>query len=264
MLRNLREDITAIFGRDPSIRGFSGLLEIIFTYPGFHALFLHRFAHWLHAKVRFPFVPRLVMSISRFFTGIEIHPGATIGRRCVIDHGMGIVVGETTIIGDDVTMFQGVTIGGAGTETGKRHPTIGNNVTLGANASILGNITIGDHVRVGANSVVIESAPNHSTVIGVPGVVVRFEAEKALEPLSHQQLPDPVLARVHNLFRELLCLIGDDDLEKCRLRDQIVSGAPYDPENCPKECVVCDMTRSFFKEKGQEVTQGKSDVSESK
>ncbi|MHC4660891.1 MAG: serine O-acetyltransferase EpsC [Planctomycetota bacterium] len=247
MFRHLWEDIRIVFDRDPSIRGFSGYLEIIFTYPGFHALFWHRIIHWLFSKVKLPFFPRLLMEIVRRTTGIEIHPGVTIGRRCVIDHGMGVVMGETTVIGDDVTIFQGVTLGGTGHAKGKRHPTIGNFVTLGANCSVLGKITVGDHVRVGAGSVVIGDVPDHSTVIGVPGVIVRFDPTESLEPLSHEELPDPVRVRIHSLLRELVCLGGEiGKLEQCKLRDQITDGKPHDAERCEKECAICDMTRAFI------------------
>jgi len=247
MFHHLHEDIRAIFERDPSIRGFGGLLEIIFTYPGFHALFWHRVIRFLHVKLHLPFIPRLMMWFVRHFTGIEIHPGAKIGRRCVIDHGLGVVIGETSIVGDDVTMFQGVTLGGTGQETGKRHPTIGNHVTIGAHASVLGNITIGDHVRIGAGSVVVQSVPDHSTVIGVPGVIVRFDPAKPLEPLSHDQLPDPIVNRVHNLFRELLVLAGGKSIgrDHCLLREQL-EGKPFTTDKCDKDCAVCEITRAFL------------------
>jgi serine O-acetyltransferase len=181
----IREQIDTVFRRDPAARS---VLEIILCYPGFHAILLHRVAHRLYKKKWFT-LARVISQISRAATGIEIHPGATIGRRCFIDHGMGVVIGETSEIGDDVLMYQSVTLGGTGKDTGKRHPTIGNGVVIGTGAKILGNIRVGDYVKVGAGSVVVHSVPDHSTVVGVPGRVVG--EEDATEPLEHGKLPDP-------------------------------------------------------------------------
>ncbi|HLH40927.1 MAG TPA: serine O-acetyltransferase [Bryobacteraceae bacterium] len=181
----IREQIDTVFRRDPAARS---VLEIILCYPGFHAILLHRVAHRLYKKGWFT-LARVISQISRAATGIEIHPGATIGRRCFIDHGMGVVIGETSEIGDDVLMYQSVTLGGTGKDTGKRHPTIGNGVVIGTGAKILGNIRVGDYVKVGAGSVVVHSVPDHSTVVGVPGRVVG--EEDATEPLEHGKLPDP-------------------------------------------------------------------------
>ncbi len=182
----LREQIDTVFRRDPAARS---VLEIVLCYPGFHALLLHRVAHGFYRHRWFMFA-RLTSQFSRAMTGIEIHPGATIGRRCFIDHGMGVVIGETSEIGDDVLMYQGVTLGGTGKDTGKRHPTIGNGVVIGTGAKILGNIRIGDHVKVGAGSVVVRPVPDHSTVVGVPGRVVG-EGDEGFEALEHGKLPDP-------------------------------------------------------------------------
>ncbi|HLW76941.1 MAG TPA: serine O-acetyltransferase [Bryobacteraceae bacterium] len=182
----LREQIDTVFRRDPAARS---VLEIVLCYPGFHALLLHRVAHGFY-RHRWFMCARLTSQFSRAVTGIEIHPGATIGRRCFIDHGMGVVIGETSEIGDDVLLYQGVTLGGTGKDTGKRHPTIGNGVVIGTGAKILGNIRIGDHVKVGAGSVVVRPVPDHSTVVGVPGRVVG-EEDYGLEPLEHGKLPDP-------------------------------------------------------------------------
>lgn len=186
MFANIREQIDTVFKRDPAARG---VLEIILCYPGFHAALLHRVAHGLYKRGWFT-LARVISQFSRTMTGIEIHPGATIGRRFFIDHGMGIVIGETSEIGDDVLMYQGVTLGGTGKDSGKRHPTIGNEVVIGTGAKILGNIRIGDHVKVGAGSVVVRSVPDYSTVVGVPGRVVG-DANVDLDTLEHGKLPDP-------------------------------------------------------------------------
>jgi len=196
-------DVMAVFERDPAARGFWGIFEVVFTYAGLHALWIHRIAHWLW-KMKVPFLPRLVSQIGRFLTGIEIHPGAQIGNGFFIDHGMGVVVGETTIIGDDCTLFQGVTLGGTGKETGKRHPTLGNGVVVGAGAKVLGNITIGDNVYIGANAVVLKDVPSDSTVVGVPGRVVRHRGKRVASALDHIHIPDPVLQRFDALHQELL------------------------------------------------------------
>ncbi len=181
----IREQIDTIFREDPAAKS---VVEIVLCYPGFHAILLHRVAHWLYGE-KLPILPRFVSQISRFLTGIEIHPGAKIGRRFFIDHGMGVVIGETTEIGDDVLLYQGVTLGGTGNETGKRHPTIGNHVVIGTGAKVLGSITIGDNVKIGAGSVVVHPVPDNSTVVGVPGRVVRSRGNGGT--LEHGQLPDP-------------------------------------------------------------------------
>ena len=186
MFSTVREQLDTVFQRDPAARS---VLEIVLCYPGFHAILFHRMAHGLYKHGWFT-VARIISQISRTLTGIEIHPGAIIGRRCFIDHGMGVVIGETAEIGDDVLLYQGVTLGGTGKDTGKRHPTIGNGVVIGTGAKILGNIRIGDFVKVGAGSVVVRPVPDHSTVVGVPGRVVG-EADSALDPLEHGKLPDP-------------------------------------------------------------------------
>ncbi len=192
MFRSIREQIDTIFREDPAA---NSVIEIFLCYPGFHAILSHRLAHWLYRR-RIPLVPRLLSQLVRFTTGIEIHPGARIGRRFFIDHGMGVVIGETTEIGDDVLLYQGVTLGGTGKEKGKRHPTLGNHVVVGSGAKVLGNIEIGDHVKIGAGSVVVKGVPAHSTVVGVPGQVVRQRGEPLLEAdddiLQHGKLPDPV------------------------------------------------------------------------
>src|SRR5437868_347746 len=168
MFATLRADYRAVFERDPAVRNG---LEVVFAYPGFHAILMHRASHWLW-NAGFPVLPRWLSHMARWLTGIEIHPGAQIGKGFFIDHGMGVVIGETTEIGDNVTLYQGVTLGGTGKERGKRHPTIGNNVIVGVGAQVIGAITVGDNAWIGAGSVVVKPVPDHSTVVGVPGRVV--------------------------------------------------------------------------------------------
>jgi serine O-acetyltransferase len=182
----IREQIDTIFREDPAAKS---VLEIFLCYPGFHAILLHRFAHKLY-KAGVPLLPRVISQFSRFFTGIEIHPGASIGRRFFIDHGMGVVIGETTEIGDDVLIYQNVTLGGTGNERGKRHPTIGHNVVIGTGAKVLGGITIGANARIGAGSVVVKPVPDNSTVVGIPGRVVRYHVPRE-GVLDHGMMPDP-------------------------------------------------------------------------
>lgn len=192
--QTLRSDFQVIFERDPAARNW---LEVIVCYPGFHALVLHRLAHWLHHH-GVVFFPRLISHIARLFTGIEIHPGATIGRGVFIDHGMGVVIGETAIVGDDCLIYQGVTLGGTGKETGKRHPTLGKSVVVGAGAKILGNIHIGDRARVGAGSIVLRDVPSNCTAVGVPGRnICRTNTQTC--PLDHDQLPDAAAIAIRTL-----------------------------------------------------------------
>lgn len=194
----IKQEIKTIKEKDPAAKS---TLEIVLLYQGFHALILHRLAHKLY-KLKVPFLPRLISQFSRFITGIEIHPGATIGKNFFIDHGMGVVIGETAIIGDNCLVYQGVTLGGTGKEKGKRHPTIGNNVTLGAGAILLGNITIGDNSNVGAGSVVIKSAKENSTLVGVPARVVK-EKNFVQGKLMHNKIPDPVSVEIETLKNEI-------------------------------------------------------------
>ena len=187
--------------RDPAARS---KLEIFLLYPGVHAVLYHRVAHWLYRHHRF-FLARCVSQWSRFWTGIEIHPGATIGHRLVIDHGMGIVIGETAEIGDDCLLYQGVTLGGTGKDKGKRHPTLGNNVLIGAGTKVLGPVYIGDNARIGAGSVVLRNLPANCTAVGVPAEVVRIN-NKAVNPaddLDQQDLPDVVAQRIRDLGRRI-------------------------------------------------------------
>ncbi|MCK4852446.1 MAG: serine O-acetyltransferase [Candidatus Omnitrophica bacterium] len=195
------EEIRAIFERDPAA---TGCAEVAFTYSGFHALVFHRITHFLW-KAGLPLFPRFLSQAARWMTGIEIHPGAEIGRGFFIDHGMGVVIGETTVIGDNVTLFQGVTLGGTGKEKGKRHPTIGNNVVVGAGARILGNIRVGNNVSVGANAVVIRDIPDDSTVVGVPGRIAKRLGKRlpAGINLDHTSLPDPLQQALEKLQHEI-------------------------------------------------------------
>lgn len=201
-IEKLKEDIKVIYENDPAA---NNLLEVILCYPGLHALIMYRLAHRLY-KWNIPFFPRLISHLTRIITGIEIHPAAKIGRRLFIDHGEGIVIGETTEIGDDVLIYQQVTLGGTGKEKGKRHPTIGNNVIIGAGAKVLGNITIGDNCRVGAGSVVIQNVPEHSTVVGVPGRIVHRTIVDENGNLMHNRIPDPVTCDINRLCAEVRLL----------------------------------------------------------
>ena len=199
----IAQDLQAVFERDPAA---TSRLEVFFTYSGFHALLAYRISHWLWNR-KVPFFPRLISQITRWLTGVEIHPGATIGTGFFIDHGMGVVIGETTEIGDYVTLFQGVTLGGTGKERGKRHPTLGNHVVVGAGAKVLGGIRIGDNVKVGANAVVLRSVPANSTVVGNPGRIVKYDGARLPEAtMDHTNIPDPIAERFESMEQELIAL----------------------------------------------------------
>ena len=197
MFKRIRRDIQIIFERDPAAKS---VLEVILNYPGFHAVLMHRLNHWLYKK-GFVVLARFLSQIKRFLTGIEIHPGAKIGEGLFIDHGTGVVIGETAEIGSGVTIYQGVTLGGTGKEKGKRHPTIGNNVVVSAGAKVLGSIEIGDNVKIGAGSVVLKEVPPNCTVVGVPGKIVKRDGEKIAPnaDLNHGKLPDPVSEMIDSL-----------------------------------------------------------------
>ena len=193
-------EVKACFERDPAARN---IIEVLLTYSGLHVIIAYRIAHALD-QLRIPVVPRLIMTVARWLTGVEIHPAATVGRGLFIDHGTGVVIGETSVIGRNVTLFQGVTLGGTGKERGKRHPTIGDNVVIGAGAKVLGNITIGSNSMIGANAVVIRSVPEHSTVVGVPGRIARTkDRDFPGINLDHTHLPDPLTERLERLQHEI-------------------------------------------------------------
>ena len=197
MFKTLKEDIQTVFAKDPAARS---VLEVICYYPGLHALWFYRLAHFLWRR-KLRFLARFISHINRFLTGIEIHPGAKIGRRFFIDHGAGVVLGETAEIGDDVLMYQGVVLGGTTLEKKKRHPTIGNNVIVGTGAVVLGAITIGNSARIGSGSVVVSSVPSGATVVGIPGRVVE-DRQQPLADLEHGRLPDPVAEAIRLFLRE--------------------------------------------------------------
>ncbi len=201
MFERMRKDVQAVFKRDPAARN---LCEVIFCYPGLHAIWLYRLAHFLWVR-EFISLARFISHISRFLTGIEIHPGAKIGRRFFIDHGMGVVIGETSEIGDDVLIYQGVVLGGTTRERKKRHPTVGNYVVIGAGATILGPVKIGDGARIGSGSVVVKSVPTGATVVGIPGRVMERKRRlvKPLINLEHGKLPDPVAEAVNILVKRI-------------------------------------------------------------
>ncbi|HHW48068.1 MAG TPA: serine O-acetyltransferase [Clostridiaceae bacterium] len=207
MIKELLDDAKSIAQRDPAAKS---VLEVILLYSGFHAVVFHRFAHWFYKKRLF-FIARLISQISRFLTGIEIHPGAKIGRRLFIDHGMGVVIGETAEIGDNCTIYHGVTLGGTGKERGKRHPTIGNNVLISAGAKILGPFKVGDNSRIGANAVVLNEVEENTTVVGVPGRAVKRGNVRIAPSIELDQvhIPDPVSQELCKLLRRL------EQLEKC-------------------------------------------------
>lgn len=197
MFSRIKRDVNVIFERDPAAKS---VMEVILCYPGLHALWLHRIAHYFYQR-DWIVLPRLIQTVSRFLTGIEIHPGAKIGEGFFIDHGMGTVIGETAEIGDNVTLYQGVTLGGTGKEKGKRHPTIGDNVVIASGAKVLGSFAVGENSKIGAGSVVLEAVPPNSTVVGIPGKVVARAGEKI--DLRHDRLPDPITEMLFCLQREL-------------------------------------------------------------
>jgi len=220
MFAVIREQIDTIFREDPAAKS---VLEIFLCYPGFHAVLLHRVAHrFYQAKV--PLLPRVISQVSRFFTGIEIHPGATIGQRFFIDHGMGVVIGETAEIGDDVLIYQNVTLGGTGNERGKRHPTIGNNVVIGTGAKVLGGIHIGDNARIGAGAVVVHPVPENSTVVGIPGRVVRYHVPRE-GVLDHGLMPDPEGQEIDELKERVTAL--EELVKKLGSGGQDSASAPH-------------------------------------
>lgn len=233
MFKRVKEDIKAVFAKDPAAKS---ALEVIFCYPGLHALWLHRIAHWFWNH-KLLFFGRLLSHINRFLTGIEIHPGAKIGRRFFIDHGMGVVLGETTEVGDDVLLYQGVVLGGTSLRKGKRHPTIGNGVVIGTGATLLGDIEVGDGAKIGAGSVVVKSVPKGATVVGIPGKVIE-EHRKPVVDLEHGKLPDPIAEAVRFVLRR------QDDVEK-RIRElEVLRGITmrygFMDEKAQIEAIFCE------------------------
>nr|WP_092073751.1 serine O-acetyltransferase [Dendrosporobacter quercicolus]NSL47936.1 serine O-acetyltransferase [Dendrosporobacter quercicolus DSM 1736]SDM66711.1 serine O-acetyltransferase [Dendrosporobacter quercicolus] len=205
MLERLKRDIEVVFDRDPAARSS---LEVLLCYSGLHAIWLYRIANYFF-KRGWVILPRMISNFGRFLTGIEIHPGATIGEGLFIDHGTGVVIGETAELGDNVTLYQGVTLGGTGKEKGKRHPTIGNNVVVASGAKVLGSFTVGDYAKIGAGSVVLREVPPYSTVVGIPGKVVCMYGEKVNRPevdLEHGMLPDPEMEMIMCLQQTVLML----------------------------------------------------------
>jgi serine O-acetyltransferase len=194
----VREDVAAVFEADPAARSY---FEVLLLYPGLHAVWSHHLSHWLW-RHGMRFLARYVSQVTRFYTGIEIHPGAELGRRLFIDHGTGTVIGETAVVGDDVTLYQGVTLGGTGKEKGKRHPTLGNNISIGSGAKLLGNITIGDNVRVGAGSVVLRNVPANSTIVGVPGHIVLRDGKRVVIT-DPKEIRDPLSDVIIRLATEV-------------------------------------------------------------
>ncbi len=199
LFKLLKEDIETIFKKDPAAKN---VVEVLLCYPGLHAIWFHRLAHWFYTK-KFYVIARLISHISRFLTGIEIHPGAKIGRRFFIDHGMGVVIGETAEIGDDVLIYQGVVLGGTTLNKGKRHPTIENGVVIGAGAIVLGNIRVGANARIGAGSVVIKDVPSGATVVGVPGRIGLGFTPEQIQLLEHNKLPDPIAEGFEFILKEI-------------------------------------------------------------
>ncbi len=258
MLSSLIADFRIIFERDPAARNW---LEVLICYPGLQALFFHRFAHWL-CQIGIPFLPRFISHLSRFLTGIEIHPGAQIGQGVFIDHGMGVVIGETAIIGDYSLIYQGVTLGGTGKETGKRHPTLGENVVIGGGAKVLGNIHIGNNVRIGAGSVVLRDVPANCTVVGIPGRIV-YRSGVKVDPLEHGNLPDSEAAVIRTLVERIESL--EQDVKQLRQSQShsksLVAAALSDSDdgqnNCLKtnqSCLLKDREiREFL---GEELLEG--------
>lgn len=233
MFTQLKEDLKVVFERDPAVRS---VFEIIFCYPGFHAMFFYRLSHWMWNN-NLKFLGRFTSHIGRFLTGIEIHPGATIGRGFFIDHGMGVVIGETAEIGDNCTLYHGVTLGGTSWAKEKRHPTLGDNVIIGAGAKVLGPFTLGDNSKVGSNSVVVKEVPDNATVVGIPGRVVISGETRVGVDLQHDKLPDPVAKAVNCVFDQIQRLEDQVETlqkEQQRLKDEL---AKYEKSEQHEEAI---------------------------
>jgi len=213
------DTIKLIREKDPAAKSF---ICILLFYSGLHAIYLHRIAYKLY-KNNFGFLANMIAAFAKFWTGIEIHPGATIGKRFFIDHGIGVVIGETAIVGDDVTIYQGVTLGGTGKQSGKRHPTIGNNVVVGAGAKILGSFNVGNNVNIGANAVVLSDVPDNSTVVGIPGRIIKINGEKVnecIKNLNHMDLPDPIQEELMELEKKIKQVSERIKCEVCAKKDK--------------------------------------------
>ena len=215
LFKNLKEDISAIKERDPAARSS---FEIWLTYSGFHAVRDYRIAHWFYINKLYT-LARIVSQVSRFFTGIEIHPGAKIGKGLFIDHGMGVVIGETAEIGDNCLIYQGVTLGGTGKDKGKRHPTLGDNVMIGAGAKVLGPFRVGNNVKIAANAVVLEEIPDNSTAVGVPAKIIKRDGVKVCQDLDQIHMPDPISQEMSNLRNRIEEL--SSELHECEKRNKL-------------------------------------------
>lgn len=229
LFKSIRQDIAAVLERDPAARS---RVEVFFCYPGLHALWTHRVSHWLWRRKLY-LVARMLSCVARFFTAIDIHPGAQIGRRLFMDHGLGIVIGETSIIGDDVTIYQGVSLGGTGKEKGKRHPTLRNHVVVGAGAKVLGNIVIGENCRLGAGCVVLRDVPENSTVVGVPGHIV-YRDGKRVVITDPKEISDPIADAIGSFASQLNALQRELDALKARVcwgrddgKDAVLASLPF-------------------------------------
>ncbi len=253
MFSDIRADFRAILERDPAAHGF---LERLLCYAGFHALVLHRFAHWLHTRLRLRLLARLTSQLARFLTGIEIHPGAVLGRGVFIDHGSGVVIGETTVVGDNCTLFQGVTLGGTGKETGKRHPTLEEGVVVGTGAKVLGNIRLGRYSRIGAGSVVVADVPAEATVVGVPGrVVVHAGNRVSGATLDHGNLPDPIRNALDDLHEEIKRAEAEmragqgflTEMRECKLREVGFAEARAPQEELEPKARAAEAARRPFR-----------------
>lgn len=253
--RDVREDITAVLERDPAARSS---IEVLLCYPGIWSLIWHKPAHWLY-KHNVKMLARIISQLSRWFTGIEIHPGAEIGRRCFIDHGMAVIIGETTEIGDDVTIYQGVTLGGTGKDVGKRHPTIGNRVVISSGAKVLGPFKVGDDVKIGAGSVVLKEVPDGCTVVGIPGTIVRRHG-KPTKDLDQVDMPDPVAVELECLRRRVV------ELEELFIEKFGEEAHVRCDDDCQYSSIVKEMQEGTFVPIYDEDSQGKGrpDSSQSK
>jgi len=263
--KEVGEEIRAALEKDPAARNG---LEILICYPGIWALIMHKPAHWMYNH-NLKLIARIISQLTRFCTGIEIHPGAKIGRRCFIDHGMGVVIGETTEIGDDVTIYQGVTLGGTGKDTGKRHPTIGNRVVISTGAKVLGPFRVGDDVKIGGGSVVLKEVPDGCTVVGIPGTIVKRHGKPHTEDMNQVDLPDPIAVEIECLRKRIVALenLLKAEYEDLSLCADCAGGSDDLPDaraaGCTQcgDCVECGIVSSVLeaeKEIHGEITGGKT------